>query len=72
MDGVDKVSLVIGLQVIEHEAGGRRLRLGHGAQILQRGDAIDVGLALTQEVEVGSREQEDYGSRPGGAHQSRR
>src|SRR3546814_5960206 len=59
VDRIDQVALVVRLDVLELEAVG----LGDGAGalhvVVERGRAVDGGLAIAEQVQVGAVQQED-------------
>ena len=57
VDELDELALVVGLMVLELETAARRLLVGGGDVIGQPGVAVDLGLALAQEVEVRPRQE---------------
>ncbi len=64
VDGVDEVAFVVGLHVLEPVAAIARGGGGEIDEIGQRGGAVDLRFALAEQVQVGTRHQED-GSRHG-------
>ncbi len=58
LHGLDEVALVVRLEVLEREAVGLGHRPRRGHVVVERGRAVDLGLALPEQVEVGAAQQQ--------------
>ena len=61
MDGVDQLALVVRLERLDGVAVVRRSGRDGGLVVGERGAAVDVRLALAEQVQVGSVKQSDDG-----------
>ena len=58
VDRVDQLALVVGLEVLDGRGRARPPPRGGRDVVVERGGAVDVGLALAQQVEVGPVQQQ--------------